>query len=460
MTWFFILAYLVVQIFIGIWIARRIKSESDFLIAGRRLSLFKVSFSLFATWFGAETCIGSSAAVFAKGLYGSRADPFGFSICLLLMGLLLATKLRSKKYITLADHFRDRYGHSVERFAIWIMVPSSLFWAAAQLRAFGQIISFSSALPITISISLSVIFVIVYTYLGGLLGDIYTDLIQGVIIMIGLITTIILFVKATSDLGQILGSIDSSRWSFMGPQETLLERLDRWMVPILGSLTAQEALSRLMAAKSARIARNASFVACGIYLIMGSIPVFLGLVGPYLLHNLPDSEQFLITLAHGILPKAIFVVFSGALISTILSTIDSILIAISALISHNLIVTRFRLKSQRSQVLSARIIVVLAGLFAYFLAITSEGILSLVITASSFGTAGLLVITLMGFYSRIGGTRSANLALLGGLLAWPLSEYVFHLQAPYLVSILVALILFIWGAKGQVSAPLCGTAGH
>lgn len=375
------------------------------------------------------------------------------------MGLLLATKLRSKKYITLADHFRDRYGHSVERFAIWIMVPSSLFWAAAQLRAFGQIISFSSALPITISISLSVIFVIVYTYLGGLLGDIYTDLIQGVIIMIGLITTIILFVKATPDLGQILGSIDSSRWSFIGPQETLLERLDRWMVPILGSLTAQEALSRLMAAKSARIARNASFVACGIYLIMGSIPVFLGLVGPYLLHNLPDSEQFLITLAHGILPKAIFVVFSGALISTILSTIDSILIAISALISHNLIVTRFRLKSQRSHVLSARIIVVLAGLFAYFLAITSEGILSLVITASSFGTAGLLVITLMGFYSRIGGTRSANMALLGGLLAWPLSEYVFHLQAPYLVSILVALILFIWGARGQVSASLAGIAG-
>jgi Na+/proline symporter len=327
------------------------------------------------------------------------------------------------------------------------MVPSSLFWAAAQLRAFGQIISFSSDLPVTIAISISVVFVIFYTYLGGLLGDIYTDLIQGVIIMVGLAILIVLFLKGTPGLGEILHSMSSTRWSFIGPQETLLMRLDRWMVPILGSLTAQEALSRILAARTVRIARDASFVACGIYLVMGSIPVFLGLVGPFILHNLPDSEQFLITLAHGILPKAIFVVFAGALISTILSTIDSILIAISALISHNLIVPRFKFRSDRTQVLSARLVVVVAGLLAYVLAITSEGILSLVITASSFGTAGILVITLMGFYSRIGGPRAANLALLGGLLAWPLSEYVFHLQAPYLVSIATALALFFWGSR-------------
>ena len=132
MTWLLILAYLSVQIFIGIWISKRIKSESDFLLGGRRLSLLMVSFSLFATWFGTETCIGSSAAVYDKGLSGSRADPFGYSICLLLMGLLLAARLRRAKYVTLADYFRERYGSSVEKFAIWLMVPSSLFWAAAQ----------------------------------------------------------------------------------------------------------------------------------------------------------------------------------------------------------------------------------------------------------------------------------------------------------------------------------------
>ena len=410
-----------------------------------------VSFSLFATWFGAETCIGSSAAVYERGLSGSRADPFGFTICLFLMGLLLASRLRGRKYVTLADHFRERYGPSVEKFAIWIMVPSSLFWAAAQLRAFGQIISFASALPVTMAITLSALFVIVYTYLGGLLGDIYTDLIQGVIMAVGLITLIVLFVREAPNLGQLLGSLDTTRWSFTGLQESLLARLDRWMVPILGSLTAQEALSRVLAARSVRIARDASFVACGVYLIIGAIPVFLGLVGPCVLPDLPNPEQFLVTVAHGILPKIVFVVFIGALISTILSTIDSILIAISALISHNLLVPGLGIKDAKRQVLSARLIVILAGFVSYLMAITSKGILSLVITASSFGTAGILVITLMGLYTRMGGQKSANMALLGGLLVWPLSEYVFKLEAPYLASVAAAAFLFFLGSRGKHS---------
>ena len=407
-----------------------------------------VSFSLFATWFGTETCIGSSAAVYEKGLSGSRADPFGYSICLLLMGLLLAARLRRGKYVTLADYFRERYGSSVEKIAIWLMVPSSLFWAAAQVRAFGQIISFSTALPVTIAITLSILFVIVYTLLGGLLGDIYTDLIQGIIIAAGLISLIILFLKHTPNLSQILGSIDSFRLSFIGPQETLLQRIDRWMVPILGSLTAQEALSRLLAARSVPIARNACFVACAVYLMVGLIPVFLGLVGPYVLPNISNSEQFLVTIAEGVLPKIVFIVFAGALISAILSTIDSILLAISALISHNLLVPVLGIKTEKRRILSARFIVILSGAVSYLIALSAEGILSLVITASSFGTSGLLVITLMGFYTKIGSERSANLALLGGLIIWPLTKYIFNLEAPYLASILAAVILFLLGTWG------------
>jgi Na+/proline symporter len=61
LNWLFILAYMVIQLLIGVWISKRIRSESDYFLGGRNVSLFMVTFSLFATWFGAETCIGSSA---------------------------------------------------------------------------------------------------------------------------------------------------------------------------------------------------------------------------------------------------------------------------------------------------------------------------------------------------------------------------------------------------------------
>jgi SSS family transporter len=439
----FLLAYLGIQVFIGLWIARRIHSENDYFLAGRSLSLPMVALSLFATWFGAETCIGSSAAVYENGLSGSRAEPFGYTICLLLMGLLLAARLRRGRYVTLADYYRERYGSIIERFAIIVLVPSSLIWAAAQLRAFGQVIAATTALHVTIAITLSAAFVLLYTYLGGILGDVYTDLIQGGIIAVGLLTLCAITVKDFTGIQQIFAAMDPSRLSFIAPQEGLLQRMDRWMVPILGSLVAQEAIARLLAAKSASVARNASYFACLVYFILGAIPVFLGLIGPSVFPDVGDPEQYLIKLAGRILPPVLFIVFAGALISAILATIDSILLAISALCSHNIIVPVFHLKSDKSRVLSARIVVLIAGLAAYMIALYGKGVYHLVVTASAFGTAGVLVITLLGFYTKVGRQTAAGAALLVGLVLTILGKYVFPFQAPFLTAVMGSALAFV-----------------
>lgn len=433
------------QLLIGVWISRKISSESDYLLGGRNLPLFMVAFSLFATWFGAETCIGSSAAVYERGLSGSRADPFGYSLCLLLLGLLLAARFRRGNYVTLADYFRERYGGFIEKFAIWIIVPSSLIWAAAQIRAFGQIIAATTSLRVTLAITIAAAFVVVYTFLGGLLSDVYTDLIQGIVVVFGLAVLFVICIQSIPGLRQILSSMDPARLSLLAPQETLLMRLDRWMVPILGSLVAQEAISRVLAARSVSVARNASFLACGVYFVMGAIPAFLGLVGPNVISDIQDPEHYLIRLAARFLPPLLFVLFAGALLSAIIATIDSILLAVAALLSHNLIVPLFSIQSDRGQVLCARLIVVFAGAFAYVLALYAKGVYNLVLAASAFGTAGILVITLMGFFTKIGGRLSASLALMAGLVITPLGTYVFAIEAPFLASIFGAFVVFLMG---------------
>jgi solute:Na+ symporter, SSS family len=89
------------------------------------------------------------------------------------------TALEAPKLTTLADLFRQRYSTGVERFAVLLMVPTSLLWAAAQIRAFGQVLSASSGLTVTATISIAALVVIIYTMSGGLLADAITDLIQG-----------------------------------------------------------------------------------------------------------------------------------------------------------------------------------------------------------------------------------------------------------------------------------------
>ena len=446
MNWVFILAYMGLQLCIGIWISRRIHSESDFFIGGRRVSLPLLTFSLFATWFGAETCMGSSAAIYRQGLSGSRADPFGFSLCLLLLGLLLAGRLRRGNYVTLADYYRERYGSLVEKFSVWIMIPSSLIWGAAQIRAFGQVIAATTPLPVNPAIGVAASFVLIYTLLGGLLSDIYTDFIQGIFVVLGLVLLLIAVFQSAPGWKEILGSMEAARWSFIGPGESLLARMDRWMVPILGSLVTQETIARVLSAKSVSVARQASFIACGIYLAVGSIPVFLGLLGPFIFPGLADSEQFLIRLADRHLPNLLFIIFSGALISAIISTVDSILLAISALFSHNLIVPVFGIKSERGRVLTARMTVLGGGILAFVIAIYGKGIYELVLTASAFGTAGILVVTMMGMYSRWGRKEAAMSAMIAGLILTPLATYVWKLPAPFLTSVAGSLAAFAGGA--------------
>ncbi len=89
MTWTFLLTYLALQLALGVYLSRHIASEDDYFVGWRRLGTFVVAFSLFATWFGAETCLGSSGAIYEQGLSGARADPFGYSLCLLLLGACL-----------------------------------------------------------------------------------------------------------------------------------------------------------------------------------------------------------------------------------------------------------------------------------------------------------------------------------------------------------------------------------
>jgi Na+/proline symporter len=63
---------------------------------------------VFATWFGAETCVGSAGRVYAGGLSASSADPFGYALCLLLFALVFAIPLWKRKLTTIADLFRTR----------------------------------------------------------------------------------------------------------------------------------------------------------------------------------------------------------------------------------------------------------------------------------------------------------------------------------------------------------------
>lgn len=439
--------YLLVQFAIGVAVSRRIASETDYILAGRRLGLALGAFSIFATWFGAETIVGAAGAIYSDGLSGGSADPFGYGLCLVLAGVLVAVPLWRRQYTTFGDLFRDRYSAGVERLAIVLMVPTSVIWAAAQIRAFGQVVGASSALEVDVAITIAAGFVIAYTVIGGLLADAITDLVQGVALVVGLVLLLVVVGHANGGLLELGALIDPERLRlFSTAEQTWLELAEEWAVPVFGSLLAVELLSRIMACRTAAIARKATLVGAGLYIVVGLIPVLLGLAGPALVPGLEEPEQLIAALAREHLATFAYVVFAGALISAILSTVDSALLAAAALISHNLVVPLAPQLSERGKVWTARAGVIGLGVLAYAIALHAEGIYALVETASAFGSSGIFVVGMFGLFSRTGGAPSAYAALGVGMGVWAAGEYALGWSTPYLASLAAAFAAYVGAA--------------
>lgn len=135
----FVILYLVGTMGIGIYAGTRIKSTTDFAIAGRSLPLAMVITTTFATWFGAETVMGIPAKFVQGGLNAVVEDPFGASMCLVLVGAFFASRLYKMSLLTIGDFYRHRFGEGVEIFCSIAIILSYLGWVAAQITALGLV---------------------------------------------------------------------------------------------------------------------------------------------------------------------------------------------------------------------------------------------------------------------------------------------------------------------------------
>lgn len=460
MTWTFwgIAAYVSLQLVIGYIVSRRISTEDDYLLAQRRFGLGLATMTIFATWFGAETCIGSAGAIYEDGLSGGRADPFGYAFCIIILGVVFGRRLWEKKLTTLADLFRVRYGVAVEKIAVVLMVPTSLFWASAQIRAFGQVLTASSDLEINIAVTFAAAVIIVYVTMGGLLADAYTDLIQGVVLIGGLIVMTVVILWGHVDREAVREAVSPERLAFFGgPDEPIWATLEEWAVPIVGSLFVQELVARVLASRSVSVVRRSALLAGGLYLAVGSLAALLGLLGPALVSDIGDSEQVLAVLAQTYMPAYLHIVFAGALVSAILSTVDSALLAAAAIMSHNLVVPVMRVTDTKKRLLIARVCVILFGLMSYIMALYATSVYALVEESSAFASAGIFVTVLFALVSRFGGAWSAAASLVAGMTCYVLCNYLFEFDYPYLMSLGAALggycvIGFIEGSSGPDEA--------
>lgn len=442
-----VVAYIAIQFGVGAWVARRIRTERDYINAGRTLGPVLGAFTVFATWFGAEAIVGTGGEVYQRGLAGAESDPFGYSAALIIVGIFFAAALWRRGLTTFADFFRERYSPAVEKLVVLVLLPGSIFWAAAQIRAFGQIVSSVSDIDVGVATKVAAVLIVAYTVLGGLLADAINDFVHGITVIVGLGLLAILASIELGGLSASLAAVPVERLTLVPIAEASpLEVAERWAVPIGGTIVAVELISRILGCRSAAVAARATVTGGLLYLAVGLIPVYIGLVAPQILSTglaAESIEQVVPEMAAKLMPDLLFVLFAGALISAILSTIDSVLLSSASQVSHNIFVRMLPSATEKQKLLSVRLTVVALAAVAYGIAHYSTSIRDLVEVAAAAGSTGVLVSLVIGMNSNFGGTPSAIAALAVGTTTW-LTGYLTEMtSAPYLLSVAAATVAYV-----------------
>lgn len=379
--------------------------------------------ALFATWFGSETVFGASSRFLEGGLYSVIEDPFGAALCLILFGLFFARKLYTMNLLTLGDYFKVRYGKRTEVVASIFMVPAYFGYTAGQLVALGLISNVVIGIPVWEGVVISAVAVTVYTFVGGMWAISITDFIQSIIIIVGLIVLAVVLVTKAGGVNNVMEGVHISTFRFFPEAKptSIISWIAAWSVLGLGSIPSQDVFQRTMSSGSASVAVRSCFYAAFLYLTIAMLPLFISLCVKHLypqeIHGDTQLTLLNMVMAHTALPVQI--IFFGSLLSAIMSTTSSSMLAPAALFSENIVkpLSRHRL-SDKQLLYTTRISILLFSAISTIMACVNSDIYELVGMSSIVSLVSLFIPLVFGMYWKRANSIGALLSIVIGILVW------------------------------------------
>jgi SSS family solute:Na+ symporter len=430
MLFWFVIAYWIISVAIGLYAGTRVHNTRDFAIAGRHLPFYVVTATVFATWFGAETVLGIPAIFLKEGMRGIVADPFGAAMCLILVGLFFAAPLYRMNLLTVGDFYRKRFGHGVETATTLAIVVSYLGWVGAQITALGLVFNVLSDGEIsrTAGMWIGSSTILIYTLFGGMWAVAITDFLQMIIIVIGMLWIGGEVSSMAGGVGTVIThASDAGMFSFWPSMDIkeVLAFTAAWVTMMFGSIPQQDVFQRVQSSRTEKIAVWGAVLGGSLYFLFAFIPMFLAysatLIDPKMVAELKDTDPQMI-LPRLVLDKAPLIaqiMFFGALLSAIKSCASATLLAPSVTFTENIIKPLAGGMSDRKLLLTMRSVTLIFTLLVTLYAVHSDAsIFHMVENAYQITLVTAFVPMVAGIYWRRATNQGAALSIFMGFTLW------------------------------------------
>jgi len=409
---------------IGLYHYRRNRHPDDYYVGGRRMGAGHVGLSVVATDVGGGFSIGLGGVGFLMGLSGSWLLFTGL-VGAWLSAVFIIPRLKAldleRPMLTYPDFLRRRYGERVALAAALISGLGYLGFTGAQILAGAKLASgtFLTAAPwglppLTFAILVIAAVTVLYTVAGGLKAVIYTDTVQWIVLLAGL-----LLITVPVTLAEV-GGWTALRAQLPPEYFTLTNitpvKFINWMVTIIPIwLVGMTLYQRVYACRDTRTARRAWFLA-GLfeYPVMAMTGVFLGMCARVVFPEAEPEMGLPLVIRH-LLPAGVVGIVIASYFSAIMSTADSCLVASSGNFVNDVIERRWaRGWSPRARLRLSQGATLAVGVLAVAMAASFSTVLDAILYAYAFMVSGLFVPTLGAYFWPRGTAAGALAGMLSG----------------------------------------------
>ena len=338
-----LLAYLLFLAIVAVWSRHETKTLSGFFLGGKKLPYWVVAFSTNATGESGWLLLGLTGmgyAVGAQAYWVVIGEVIGVALSWTLISRKLKRLSDATDSITLPDvlaaRFNDRQ-HILRSIAVVIILTMVCAYVSAQLVACGKALGTFIDIDYPTAVVFGAVIIIAYTFIGGYKAVAYTDVLQGGLMLVGLITMPLVAIHAGGGLQNVTDNLVAqdpallSMWSITNNGTAGWIALFSFMAIGLPFLGAPQLLVRFMSARAGgrelTKARNMSVI---IILLYDAGAVTAGMAGRALFPGLDDAETIFPVLATELFPPVLTGVMMVVVLAAIMSTVDSLLILASS----------------------------------------------------------------------------------------------------------------------------------
>lgn len=452
------LAYMLAMLGVGYFFMKKNSDQEGFYVGGRNIGSWHIGLSVVATDVGGGFSIGLGGLGFVMGISGSWMLFTGL-LGAWLAAVILIPRVKSDpafaRFFTFPQIIGYLYNSATAKVAAIICFLGYLGFTSSQLLAGAKLASGTfEGLDLHVSLIIMGAIAVVYTVMGGLKAVIYTDTIQWIILMLGLM--LIGIPMSYSFVGGWNGISSALPDEFFSFGNLTWQNLVNWGITIIPIwFVGMTLYQRIFAAKDVKSAKKAWFIA-GLFEwpIMAMLGVSLGLLSRVAVEQgalegfttAMDPEMGLPVLLSQILPVGILGLMMSAYFSAVLSTADSCLMAASGNLSIDLLGPFINGKSLKQEMRISQLITLGIGIISILIAWKMSEVLSLMLYSYAFMVSGLLVPVVAGLFFGQRNPRAAlSSMIIGGAVTAGLTilqvEMPFGLD-PNLFGLSLSLVTF------------------